>query len=54
MQRLIKANHTNVFTEKLGKGVEFERIRRITGYLGTVDRFNKAKQAEVKDRVKHK
>lgn len=32
----------------------FERIRRITGYLvGTVDRFNNAKQAEVKDRVKH-
>lgn len=40
--------------EKLGKGVEFERIRRITGYLGTVDRFNKAKQNEEKDRVKHK
>ena len=40
--------------EKLGKGVAFERIRRITGYLGTVDRFNKAKQAEVKERVKHK
>lgn len=33
----------------------FERIRRITGYLvGTVDRFNNAKAAEVKDRVKHK
>ena len=32
----------------------FERIRRITGYLvGTVDRFNDAKRAEVKDRVKH-
>ena len=32
----------------------FERIRRITGYLvGTVDRFNDAKKAEVKDRVKH-
>lgn len=32
----------------------FERIRRITGYLvGTVDRFNNAKQSEVKDRVKH-
>ncbi|CCZ56241.1 anaerobic ribonucleoside-triphosphate reductase [Clostridium sp. CAG:1219] len=32
----------------------FERIRRITGYLvGTVDRFNNAKQAEVRDRVKH-
>lgn len=34
--------------------VPFERIRRITGYLvGTVDRFNNAKKAEVKDRVKH-
>ena len=32
----------------------FERIRRITGYLvGTVDRFNDAKRAEVQDRVKH-
>ena len=34
--------------------VPFERIRRITGYLvGTVDRFNDAKRAEVRDRVKH-
>lgn len=33
----------------------FERIRRITGYLvGTVDRFNDAKQEEVKDRIVHK
>lgn len=32
----------------------FERIRRITGYLvGTLDRWNNAKQAEEKDRVKH-
>ncbi|MDR0520206.1 MAG: anaerobic ribonucleoside triphosphate reductase [Clostridiales Family XIII bacterium] len=32
----------------------FERIRRITGYLvGTLDRFNDAKRAEEKDRVKH-
>lgn len=32
----------------------FERIRRITGYLvGTLDRFNDAKRAEVQDRVKH-
>jgi ribonucleoside-triphosphate reductase len=32
----------------------FERIRRITGYLvGTLDRFNDAKKAEVRDRVKH-
>lgn len=35
--------------------IKFERIRRITGYLvGTVDRFNNAKQAEVRDRVKHR
>ncbi len=34
--------------------VGFERIRRITGYLvGTLDRFNNAKRAEVRDRVKH-
>ena len=33
---------------------DFERIRRITGYLvGTLDRFNNAKKAEVNDRVKH-
>ena len=32
----------------------FQRIRRITGYLvGTLDRFNNAKRAEVRDRVKH-
>lgn len=34
--------------------VKFERIRRITGYLvGTLDRFNDAKKAEVSNRVKH-
>ena len=34
--------------------VRFERIRRITGYLvGTVERFNDAKRAEERDRVKH-
>lgn len=33
---------------------KFERIRRITGYLvGTIDRWNNAKQAEERDRVKH-
>ena len=36
-----------------GKG-NFERIRRITGYLvGTLDRFNNGKRAEEHDRVKH-
>lgn len=34
--------------------VRFQRIRRITGYLvGTLDRFNNAKKAEERDRVKH-
>ena len=34
--------------------IKFDRIRRITGYLvGTLDRFNDAKAAEEKDRVKH-
>ena len=31
----------------------FERIRRITGYLQTVNNFNNAKRAEEQDRVKH-
>ena len=36
-------------------GVPFERIRRITGYLvGTLDKWNDAKRAEERDRVKHK
>lgn len=40
--------------ETVGKGVKFERIRRITGYLvGTTERFNDAKRAEERDRVKH-
>lgn len=44
-----------VKTKKVtGEGVEFERIRRITGYLvGTVERFNNGKRAEEHDRVKH-
>ena len=38
----------------VGEGVKFDRIRRITGYLvGTLDRFNNAKKAEVADRVCH-
>lgn len=39
-------------TEK--DGSPFERIRRITGYLvGTLDKWNDAKRAEERDRVKH-
>lgn len=38
----------------VGEGRDFERIRRITGYLtGTVDGWNNAKRAEEKDRVRH-
>lgn len=45
----IKSNN-----EKMGQGVGFERIRRITGYLvGTMDKWNDAKRAEERDRVKH-
>ena len=41
-------------TKTGGEGVQFDRIRRITGYLvGTLDRFNNAKKAEVSDRVTH-
>jgi len=40
--------------KKVGEGILFERIRRITGYLvGTTDRWNNAKRAEEQDRVKH-
>lgn len=40
--------------QTVGQGIKFDRIRRITGYLvGTTDRFNNAKQAEERDRVKH-
>lgn len=35
-------------------GPKFQRIRRITGYLvGTTDRFNDAKAAEERDRLRH-
>ena len=38
----------------VGADVKFDRIRGITGYLvGTTDRFNNAKRAEERDRVKH-
>lgn len=50
-------NNVKVTVDKngyVGEGVGFERIRRITGYLvGTIDRFNNAKRAEVMDRVRH-
>lgn len=53
MKKDIEKEET-VCKKTVGEGVEFERIRRITGYLvGTVERFNNGKRAEEKDRVKH-
>lgn len=38
----------------IGEGVPFERLRRITGYLvGSIDRWNDGKKAELEDREKH-
>ena len=38
----------------IGNNIQFERIRRITGYLvGTMDKWNDAKKAEERERVKH-
>lgn len=54
MQQTIRESKTEDGKTIVGKGVRFERIRRITGYLvGTLDRFNNAKRAEEHDRVKH-
>lgn len=36
-----------------GEGVHFDRIRRITGYLSSLDQFCDSKKAEERDRVKH-
>lgn len=45
---------TKIETKMIGEGIGFERTRRITGYLvGTLDRFNNAKRAEERDRIKH-
>ncbi|MCQ2489244.1 MAG: hypothetical protein MJ111_01640 [Clostridia bacterium] len=54
MLKKYKEENTMMESKMVGEGVKFERIRRITGYLvGTLDRFNDAKYAEVNDRVKH-
>jgi hypothetical protein len=49
-----KKETVSVSPKMIGQGQGFERTRRITGYLvGTLDRFNNAKRAEERDRVKH-
>lgn len=47
-------SHLQVKDGKVGEGVKFERIRRVTGYLvGDMSRWNNGKRAEEHDRVKH-
>lgn len=44
--------NTDNEARRYGEGVPFERIRRITGYLvGSLERFNDGKAAEVNDRT---
>ncbi len=53
-EELIMAGKVLPNNGQVGEDVKFDRIRRITGYLvGTTDRFNNAKRAEERDRVKH-
>ncbi len=50
----VKAVGDDVDLQYYTASVQFDRIRRITGYLvGTLDRFNNGKRAEERDRVKH-
>lgn len=52
----LSCNTTGVINEDECPSCEssaIKRVRRITGYLSTVDRFNDAKQAELKDRINH-
>lgn len=58
-RKIVKADVTVVDREDVDisytfECVPFERIRRITGYLvGTTSKWNDAKKAELRDRVKH-
>ena len=48
---------TGVFNEDLCPrcgSMNIRRVRRITGYLSTIDRFNDSKLSELKDRIPHK
>lgn len=50
---VIDNDNVNI-TYTMKNELPFERIRRITGYLvGTLDKWNNAKRAEERDRVKH-
>jgi anaerobic ribonucleoside-triphosphate reductase len=49
----MSCNYTGVINKEecpMCGSVDLKRVRRITGYLSTVDRFNDAKRAELQDR----
>lgn len=47
-------SHLPIVEGKIGQGVKFERIRRISGYLvGTTDRWNNAKRGTAGPRESH-
>jgi ribonucleoside-triphosphate reductase len=52
----VACGHSGVIDEQCPScgSTDIRRIRRITGYLSTVDRFNDAKQAELRDRLPHR
>lgn len=47
----VDGDSVDLETHKTSQG--FQRVRRVTGYLNIVERFNNAKQSEVQDRVPH-
>ena len=48
----LNKNTKEVTINYIVKGTPFERIRRITGYLvGSIDRSNDSKRAELRDRT---
>ena len=51
---IFDGEYADLYLTDADEVVPFQRIRRITGYLtGDVRRWNNAKRAELKDRVKH-
>ena len=53
----MSCNYTGVINKDecpMCGAIDIKRVRRITGYLSTVERFNDAKQAELRDRVCHR
>lgn len=50
--KITKINETEAEIESQPYS-DIKRLRRITGYLSTLDNFNNAKKHEVRDRIRH-